>query len=244
MGCGGQRDQGHGAGAAADGLRRRQQRHRDDRQSAFRQRYGHGCAGHADERHWSARLLRGGLFRSGGSSTASVDVGTNGGTAWTRPNTPPASSATALVTTYAYNAVGLVQDVTDPMGIVTAHAVRRPGPDDQDDSGLYRRRARRRERHHDGVRLRWQRQCDLCAGRRAGRCLSEDGLRLRRDHGFAAAASTATTCCRRCSIPTRPRAIPAAASKTAISSMRWARRRRRPTATATCINTATTCWAA
>src|SRR6185437_3743827 len=31
---------------------------------------------------------------------------------------PLASSATALVTTYAYNSMGLVQDVTDPMGIV------------------------------------------------------------------------------------------------------------------------------
>ncbi len=50
--------------------------------------------------------------------TADVDAGTNGGTAWTRPSTPPASSATVLVTTYAYNSMGLVQDVTDPMGIV------------------------------------------------------------------------------------------------------------------------------
>ncbi len=50
--------------------------------------------------------------------TATVDMGTNGGVAWTRPNTPPAASATALVTTYAYNGMGQVQDVTDPMGIV------------------------------------------------------------------------------------------------------------------------------
>jgi RHS repeat-associated protein len=50
--------------------------------------------------------------------TSTVDVGTNGGTAWTRPSTPPASSATVLVTSYAYNAMGLVQDVTDPAGIV------------------------------------------------------------------------------------------------------------------------------
>jgi RHS repeat-associated protein len=49
---------------------------------------------------------------------ASVDAGTNGGTAWTRPSTVPASSPALLVTTYAYNAMGLVQDVTDPMGIV------------------------------------------------------------------------------------------------------------------------------
>jgi YD repeat-containing protein len=51
--------------------------------------------------------------------TASVDVGTNGGTAWSRPSTAPVSSPTVLVTSYAYNAMGLVQDVTDPMGIDT-----------------------------------------------------------------------------------------------------------------------------
>jgi YD repeat-containing protein len=51
--------------------------------------------------------------------TASVDVGTNGGTAWTRPSSPPAPSATALVTSYIYNAAGLVQDTIDPMGIDT-----------------------------------------------------------------------------------------------------------------------------
>jgi YD repeat-containing protein len=50
--------------------------------------------------------------------TNTVDVGTNGGTAWTRPNTVPTSSATVLVTSYAYNSLGLVQDVTDPMGLV------------------------------------------------------------------------------------------------------------------------------
>jgi YD repeat-containing protein len=50
--------------------------------------------------------------------TADVNVGTNGGTAWTRPSTAPPSSPTVLVTSYAYNSMGLVQDVTDPMGIV------------------------------------------------------------------------------------------------------------------------------
>jgi RHS repeat-associated protein len=49
--------------------------------------------------------------------TADVNVGTNGGTAWTRPGTAPASSATVLTTTYQYNSMGLVQEVTDPMGI-------------------------------------------------------------------------------------------------------------------------------
>jgi RHS repeat-associated protein len=50
--------------------------------------------------------------------TSTVDVGTNGGTAWTRPPSAPASSATVLVTSLAYNGAGWVQDVTDPKGIV------------------------------------------------------------------------------------------------------------------------------
>ena len=51
--------------------------------------------------------------------TAAVDVGTNGGTAYTRPGSPPTSSATVLVTTTAYNAAGWAATVTDPRGIVT-----------------------------------------------------------------------------------------------------------------------------
>lgn len=51
--------------------------------------------------------------------TASVDVGTNGGTAYTRPATPPARSDAALVTSYTYNAAGWVQDTTDPLGLDT-----------------------------------------------------------------------------------------------------------------------------
>jgi RHS repeat-associated protein len=49
--------------------------------------------------------------------TATVDVGTNGGLAYTRPSTPPSSSATVLVTTDSYNAAGWVQDVVDPRGL-------------------------------------------------------------------------------------------------------------------------------
>ncbi len=48
---------------------------------------------------------------------ASVDAGTNGGTAWARPGSVPASSPTLLVTTYGYNAAGWLQDTTDPMGL-------------------------------------------------------------------------------------------------------------------------------
>ena len=51
--------------------------------------------------------------------TASVDVGTNGGTAYTRPATVPTGSATVLVNQYAYNAAGWLQSETDPNGIVT-----------------------------------------------------------------------------------------------------------------------------
>jgi RHS repeat-associated protein len=49
--------------------------------------------------------------------TATVDVGTNGGTAWVRPATVPAPSDTALVTSNTYDAAGRVQDVIDPRGI-------------------------------------------------------------------------------------------------------------------------------
>ena len=51
--------------------------------------------------------------------TATVDVGTNGGTAWVLPDTVPDRSDTALVTSYTYNAAGWVQDTIDPRGIDT-----------------------------------------------------------------------------------------------------------------------------
>src|SRR5579884_1588715 len=52
---------------------------------------------------------------------ADVDAGTNGGAAWTRPGTVPSSSATLLVTTYAYTyyAAGLYVETHDPLGIDT-----------------------------------------------------------------------------------------------------------------------------
>ncbi len=50
--------------------------------------------------------------------TTTVDVGTNGGTAYTRPATPDARSDTVLRVDTAYNAAGWVDSVTDPRGIV------------------------------------------------------------------------------------------------------------------------------
>ncbi|MFL5244587.1 MAG: RHS repeat-associated core domain-containing protein [Gemmataceae bacterium] len=50
--------------------------------------------------------------------TGSVDVGTNGGTAWTRPSSVPTASDTVLVTLTGYNAAGWVNSITDPRGIV------------------------------------------------------------------------------------------------------------------------------
>jgi RHS repeat-associated protein len=51
--------------------------------------------------------------------TATVNVGTNGGSAYTRPGTVPSSSATVLVTTESYNAAGWLQDEVDPRGLDT-----------------------------------------------------------------------------------------------------------------------------
>jgi YD repeat-containing protein len=50
--------------------------------------------------------------------TTTVDVGTNGGTAYTRPSTPPSPSDTVLVTSYAYTLAGFLDSTTDPRGIV------------------------------------------------------------------------------------------------------------------------------
>ena len=50
---------------------------------------------------------------------ASVDVGTDGGSVYTRPAGVSSNPAAALVTSYTYNAAGWVDTVTDPRGIVT-----------------------------------------------------------------------------------------------------------------------------
>ena len=49
-------------------------------------------------------------YDAAGRLTADVNVGTNGGSAWDMPDSPPARSSTALVTTYSY-AADAVQDV-------------------------------------------------------------------------------------------------------------------------------------
>src|SRR5688572_8676387 len=49
--------------------------------------------------------------------TATADVGTNGGGAWTRPSTAPARSDTVLVTTYNYALGGWLFQVIDPRGL-------------------------------------------------------------------------------------------------------------------------------
>jgi RHS repeat-associated protein len=50
--------------------------------------------------------------------TGSADVGTNGGSAYTRPGTVPTASDTVLVTLTGYNSAGWVNSITDPRGIV------------------------------------------------------------------------------------------------------------------------------
>ena len=49
---------------------------------------------------------------------ASVDLGTNGGVAYTRPATPPAATDAALVGLYEYDTAGRFANSTDPRGIV------------------------------------------------------------------------------------------------------------------------------
>ncbi len=51
--------------------------------------------------------------------TATANVGTNGGSSYSRPSSAPSRSDTVLVTSDTYNAAGWVQDETDPKGIDT-----------------------------------------------------------------------------------------------------------------------------
>jgi YD repeat-containing protein len=57
-------------------------------------------------------------YDKAGRLTDVVDVGTNGGTAYTRPSTPDGRDDTHLVTSYGYNAAGRVETVTDPKALV------------------------------------------------------------------------------------------------------------------------------
>src|SRR5262249_59757617 len=50
--------------------------------------------------------------------TDTVNVGTNGGTAYTRPGTPAARSDTVLVWSNTYNDAGWVETTADPRGIL------------------------------------------------------------------------------------------------------------------------------
>jgi hypothetical protein len=52
-------------------------------------------------------------------TTDVVDVGTNGGSAWTRPGTVPSRSDTVLVTSTTFDDAGRVFEMTDPKGIVS-----------------------------------------------------------------------------------------------------------------------------
>jgi YD repeat-containing protein len=49
--------------------------------------------------------------------TADVNVGTNGGSSYTRPSSVPSRSDTVLVNSYAYNAAGWLETTTDPRAI-------------------------------------------------------------------------------------------------------------------------------
>jgi RHS repeat-associated protein len=57
-------------------------------------------------------------FDAANRLVATVDVGTNGGAAYTRPANVPPVSDTVLVTSSVYTAAGWVDSVTDPRGIV------------------------------------------------------------------------------------------------------------------------------
>jgi RHS repeat-associated protein len=52
-------------------------------------------------------------------TTATVNVGTNGGSAYTRPSSAPSPSGTVLVTSTGYNDAGWVSSTIDPLGIET-----------------------------------------------------------------------------------------------------------------------------
>jgi RHS repeat-associated protein len=54
-----------------------------------------------------------------GRTQAAADSGTNGGAAWTRPDTIPSRSDTVLVTSFVFDDAGDQTESTDPMGTMT-----------------------------------------------------------------------------------------------------------------------------
>ena len=157
--------------------------------------------------------------------TATVDVGTNGGTAYTRPSSPPSSSATVLVTSTAYNAAGWAATVTDPRGIVTQIDLRQPGPHDQDDRRLHRQHADSQLQPDDRVHLRRRRQHADREGGPAEQRLPDDAVRLRRDHGGRRQHDQLQRHAGGdLSIPTPAPASRTARTRRRTRSMRWAKR--------------------
>ena len=61
-------------------------------------------------------------YDKGDRKTADVLVGTHGESSYTRPATAPSPSDPLLVTGYAYDGAGRLEDVTDPAGVVTRAA--------------------------------------------------------------------------------------------------------------------------
>ena len=57
-------------------------------------------------------------FDGANRQTATANYGTNGGSAFSRPSSPPARSDTVLVTSTEYNTAGLAYQTTDPAGKV------------------------------------------------------------------------------------------------------------------------------
>lgn len=57
-------------------------------------------------------------YDAGDRVTATVDVGSNGGSAWSRPGSVPSRSDTVLVASVTYDSAGLTSETTDPKAIV------------------------------------------------------------------------------------------------------------------------------
>ena len=85
----------------------------------FHDETGTGALGDASTAPKARVSYSGAYYDLADRVTAAVDVGTNGGSSWTRPGSAPSRSDTVLVTSTAYDAAGRAQDVTDPKGLVT-----------------------------------------------------------------------------------------------------------------------------